>query len=113
MTLFIPTCQKVVKNLIEGKVGVIVVPLELLAIARVPSGGYERIVRTVRERKDTSELCILNFLILPRTLDPQTFAIVGGSGIGRLHQVVEKIDSDLKYKHCHLYCNCDCYGNYK
>ena len=50
------------------------------------------------------------FLILPRTLDPQTFAIVGGSGIGRLHQVVEKIDSDLKYKHCHLYCNCDCQG---
>ena len=110
MTLFIPTCQKVVKNLIEGKqVGVIVVPLELLAIARVPSGGYERIVRTVR-RKNTSELCILNFFILPRTLDPQTFAIVGGSGIGWLHQVIIKIDSDLKYKHCHLHCNCDCYG---
>ena len=95
MTLFIPTCQKVVKNLIEGKVGVIVVPLELLAIARVPSGGYERIVRTMR-RKNTSEICILNFLILPRTLDPQTSAIVGGSGIDRLHQVVEKIDSNLK-----------------
>ena len=37
------------------------------------------------------------FLILPRTLDPQTFAIVGGPGIDRLHQVVEKIDSNLKY----------------
>ena len=94
--LFIPTCQKVVKNLIEGKFSSIVVPLELLTIARVPSRGYERIVRTVR-RKNTSKFFILNFLILPRTLDPQTFAIVGGSGIGRLHQVVEKIDSNLKY----------------